>query len=38
MLREDIRGTCHSPCIYNENDRCDMSYLFLMKQKSVQIK
>ena len=24
MLREDIRGICHRPCIYNDKDRCDM--------------
>lgn len=24
MIREDTRGICHRPCIYNDNDRCDM--------------
>lgn len=24
MLREDIRGICHRPCIYNDKDKCDM--------------
>lgn len=24
MIREDIRGICHRPCIYNDNDKCDM--------------
>ena len=24
MLREDIRGICHRPCIYNDEGRCDM--------------
>ena len=24
MLREDIRGTCHKPCLYNDNGKCDM--------------
>lgn len=23
-LREDIRGICHRPCIYNDKDKCDM--------------
>lgn len=23
MLREDIRGICHRPCIYNDEGRCD---------------
>lgn len=22
MLREDIRGICHRPCIYNDEGRC----------------
>lgn len=24
MLREDIRGICHKPCLYNDNGKCDM--------------
>lgn len=24
MLREDIRGICHRPCIYNDKGKCDM--------------
>lgn len=24
MLREDIRGICHRPCIYNDEGKCDM--------------
>ena len=24
MLREDLRGICHRPCIYNDNGKCDM--------------
>ena len=24
MLREDVRGTCHKPCLYNDNGKCDM--------------
>lgn len=24
MLREDIRGICHRPCIYNDKGRCDI--------------
>ena len=24
MIREDIRGTCHKPCLYNDNGKCDM--------------
>lgn len=24
MLREDIRGICHIPCIYNDESKCDM--------------
>lgn len=24
MLREDIRGICHRPCICNDKDKCDM--------------
>lgn len=24
MLREDVRGICHRPCIYNDKGRCDM--------------
>ena len=24
MLREDIRGTCHRLCLYNDNGKCDM--------------
>lgn len=24
MLRENIRGICHRPCIYNDEGRCDM--------------
>lgn len=24
MPREDIRGTCHKPCLYNDNGKCDM--------------
>ena len=24
MLKEDIRGICHRPCIYNKQDKCDM--------------
>ena len=24
MPREDIRGICHRPCIYNDEGRCDM--------------
>lgn len=23
-LREDIRGICHKPCLYNDNGKCDM--------------
>ena len=24
MLREDLRGICHRPCIYNDEGKCDM--------------
>lgn len=24
MLREDIRGTCHKSCLYNDEGKCDM--------------
>lgn len=24
MLREDIRGICHRPYVYNDNGKCDM--------------
>ena len=24
MLREDIRGICHKPCLYNDKGKCDM--------------
>lgn len=24
MLREDLRGICHRPCIYNYEGKCDM--------------
>ena len=24
ILREDIRGTCHKSCIYNDKGKCDM--------------
>ena len=37
MLREDIRGICHRPCIYNDEGKCGINYLFLMKQRNVII-
>ena len=37
MLREDLRGICHRPCIYNNEGKCGMNYLFLMKQRNVII-
>ena len=24
MLREDLKGICYKPCIYNDNGKCDI--------------
>lgn len=37
MPREDIRGICHRPCIYNDEGRCDMWDEVIGKEKGVSV-